>query len=278
MAVIDTAGKDVGDVEEKGGDDASIIENDSDIAKAIDDETGGSDTDGGAEDKKAGEDSGEKEGDLGEEKAGGDEVKPNELIAQLQTKISELEQKITQPLPPKPEGPPAVPQITEEEWAKYEEERGIPRTAQTWITNTMVRAVQDLQRHIDQRFAKLDRQEALSSLAKDPEFADANKYPNDVNKYLEKVDPRFHSDPMVLKDAVIWSRGMNFKNGVQKVRDEKEINKRISGVARPASSGGGKSPSKSVTLTPIQKSAARAAGWSEDEYAKQLGKGRIIAS
>lgn len=270
MAVIDK------EIEEK--DDAPEIREDSEIADALHDETKDADLDGGAADPKDGEVVGKEEGDLSEEKVDGDEVEKPDLIRNLTEKIAELEKKISTPTPLTPEERAPVQPISEEEWSRYEEERGIPRTAQTWVTNALVRVVSDVKREMDNRFARFDRQDTMGQLAKDPEFSDASKYPKEVDQYLAKVDPRFHSNVDVLKDAVIWARGMNYKKNVQTIQNDKEKNKRIAGVARPAAGGGSKGSGKSVSLTALEKSAAAATGMSESEYASLKGKSKVIAS
>jgi len=277
MAVIDKAGS---DVEEKDNEAGITLDENSDINAALDESRKDTNPDGGPKDPETPADGGQDEGQAGEEEASGDIEDPKTLIQGLTQKIEELEKRLTQPAPlaaKEGNAPAPITPISEEEWAKYEEERGIPRTAQTWMTQTLVRAVGDMQRMIDQRFAKLDRQETMSNLSKNPEFADANKYSKEVEQYLQKVDPRFHSNEEVLKDAVIWARGINYKKSVQNVRNEKEINKRVAGVARPAAGGFKSGGSKSApTLTALEKSAADATNTSYAEYAAMKGKGRII--
>jgi hypothetical protein len=278
MAVIDKAGQ---EEEVEGKTDGVEIAEDSEIGTALNEQEDKSDADGRAADRKDEDGSGKEGDELSEEKGSGDEVvDPGLLIQTLSAKVDELEKRLSQPAPLAPKEVPVeqkAPQITEEEWAKYEEERGIPRTAQTWITNTLVRAVQDIEKVINQRFARIDRKEAIQGMASNPEFSDANKYQKEMDQYLEKVDPRYHANPEVLKDALIWARGMNYKKTVQNVRNEREVNKRISGVARP-STGGAKSSSKSTpALTALEKSAADAVGMSYSDYAASRSNGRIIA-
>lgn len=282
MAVIDKSGGDVEELElgDEGGDNGVTLEKDSDINNAIDEQAGESDSKPGAKDSKDEKGTGEDGSELQEEEGSGDEKL--DPVAELQAKIQELEQKLQQGQVKPPEQPPVqapTPKYTEEEWAQHEERWGVPRAAIQNTVDAIVKSTLDMRAYIDSKFAKYEKQEALNEIATDPEYADALKYQKEVNQYLERVDPKYHSEKSVLKDAVIYARGLNYKNGIQKVRNEREVNKRIAGSARPAGSGGSKGnvSTKTVTLTELQKSAAAATGMSEKEYASLLGKGRIIA-
>jgi hypothetical protein len=259
------------------------VEAGTEVDKPLDEQGGDADADGGAEGGEAGEDGGLEKGTAGEEGGGAEGGEPGEVdsakvIGDLTARITELESHIKSlSAPATPQAPAKAPELTEEEWQKAEEATGIPRTGIKFFSQAQNRMANELKSFIQSELSEFRLDRSISQLAKDPQFTDAVKFDSDIREYLKRVDPQYHTNADVLKDAVIWSRGKNYKGTIKKVRDEKEINKRIAGTARPASPAGGpKGPSK--PLTPVEKSAAAAVNMSEAEYAKLKTRGRFVAA
>ena len=280
--IIDKGGMSSG-IDADEGELNAEIEADTKADDIINEPSGDADLNRGAKTGKASGDVEPKEGEVGEGEEVSEEesINPQDLIKNLSAKVEDLQRRLDNPqrAPKVEEKAPEPAPISDQEWEKYESEWGIPRTAIKNTVDRVVRAVTDIRSYVDQKFAKYERQEQLDSLSSDPEFNDAKKYSKEINQYLEKIDPRYHSNPDVLKDAVIWARGLNYKRSVQNVRNEKEINKRISGIARPASSSvsRGSKGKTSASLTTLEKSAADAVNMPYEEYAALKGKGRVIA-
>lgn len=260
--LIDKGG-DVDPNKDGGGDNGSEAKADSEIDQAIHAEGGDADSDGGAEVGEAEESDSEEGSEAGEVEESGDEVaETSEVIKGLQTKIAELEQKLSQPPAPPPTAPK---ELSEEDWAKLESEWGSPRTTIDKTTRMVMNVHQNIKDYVDAKFAKYEINEAKSSLASDPEYSDANKYSAEIDEYLNKVDPRYRTNPTVLRDAVIWARGKNMKGAISKVRDEKDRNKKIAGVARPSAPSTGK-PKTGGGITELQHRLAAASGMTDEEY------------
>ena len=172
----------------------------------------------------------------------------------------------------KPSEPPIPNKITEEQWEELEDKTGFSRK--------QIQTQWDMQRQfaatIDAKISKLERHELLESLSKEKGFEDALKYKADVGELLNDYGPQHQSNPEILKKAVLFARGKNMGSTIRKIQNGKEKNRRISGVARPSSPSYSEPKGGKVELTPIQKSAARSVGMSEEEYASIKTMPKVI--
>ncbi len=228
--------------------------------------------DRGTADLEAGEDAG------GEEEALPDETgnpKPGstgplsteEVREQLRHELreemrKEMAEQMRANQPPAPEK-----QISEEEWTQHESDWGIPRSAIKNTVERMTRVHDTIMKKIDERFAKFEKAESLRSLSRDPGFTDANRYSKDIDEFLSHYPAQHHSNPDLLKRAVIYSRGKNMKTQVAKARNGSERNLRIAAPGgRPAAGGAPIRTGSKIALTASQRSAARAFGMTDEEY------------
>jgi hypothetical protein len=238
-------------------------------------------SDGGAEDQEVGGDVDQEEGAAGgEEEGAGADVEASSLhdIEKLKEQLrSELRAELSAEMREnQPEPQPK--EISDEEWAKHEDNWGIPRKAITATVSRMERLAKHFEARLDERLAKFEKNDALRTLASDKGFTDAMRYQKDVDEFLSHYPAKHHSNPDLLKRAVMYSRGKNMKNNVNRARTESERNRRISGAGRPAP--GGAPVKKGLTsrpLTQIERSAARAAGMSDGEYLKLKGSNKVLS-
>lgn len=226
--------------------------------------------DGGAEGGEA------REGAGGDEvQAGTEEGKPDP-VATLQATVADLQKKLEDALANKPqlkakeEAPKPPVELTEEEWAAREQALGIPRNAIKWQAKQgeyIYKAVMEgVERILNERMGGFEKSSALSKLSKETGFEDAGRYQKEVDEFLADFSPEHHSNPALLKKAVVYARGLNAKRDLSRVRSDGERNKVISGSGRPAAPSAG----NRVRITPLnllQKQAAQLMG-SEAEYNK----------
>ncbi len=287
MARPDIQGKvidDVGAEANGGGDELNGAENEIDPQNgdSLNEPEGEPNVDGGGTDPETGEEIGKVEGAEGEEGAnpepgpGTENLTLDQVRDQLRQELrdeimTELKQQQVQKEPAK--------EISEEEWNKHESEWGIPRSAIKNVVSRMERVVMHVMNKMDERFSRFEKGDALRSLGQQPGFNDAARYAKDVDEFLSHYDVKHHSNPELLKRAVIYARGKNMKSTVQRAAQGAERNRRIAGVARPAGSAGpiGKGMVGKRQLSAIERSAARAAGMSDDEYLKHKGAKRVLA-
>jgi len=283
--VFDTGGSGTETLEAEGGEEnASEITPGKKVDETVIEQGGESAADGGAEAGKAEGDAGTENGEAGENEGGGDAVEASpafdaaKVIEELRTEIAGMKEQMSRP-PQAPQAQQPAKPMTEEEWVSLESEVGVPRAAIQRFTSQTMQVANSLKEYIDSKFTMIEQAEGLRQVARDPEFSDGLKFEKDVQKYLSRVDPRYRSNPDVIKDAIIYSRGLNYKKTVSTVRNENEKNRKIAGPARPAAPGGGMKGKGSVPLTPIEHQAREAVGWTEEQYRdakKMKGKGKAV--
>lgn len=250
------------------------VDAESDQEAKPDAEPGAGDQNAGGE----GEETGEEESAVDAEDSGTESGDPQEndgldLDAFKQDLVKEVVAAVKGGNEPKP-----VQEPTEEEWVKHEESWGIPRTAIKQVLSTQVKIRNQILDHIDERFAAIESESALRSLARKPGFADAMSLKDGVKQYLSQFNSKLHSNPKILQTAVIFARGLAASKNLQKVRAGQERNVKIAGKARPAASNAvGRKPAPKG-LTPVQKDVAAKFGMSEAEYSKLMGGSRTIAA
>lgn len=226
----------------------------------------------GAESDTNGTGTGGEVGETGEESTEtvGQETGKDDPVLAIKAQIEELTKKLEQQINHKE--PPPVKELSEAEWAAKETEWGVPRTAIQAVTSQNVylynKIKQDIMAEFDKRMGGFEKSSALQSLAKDPKFSDAPKYAKDVDEFIKDYPAQHHSNPELLKRAVIYARGLNIGKTVSKVRNEGERNRTITGAGKPNSPNGG-IRNKVVPLTPIQKKYADSMG-GEAEYRKYM--------
>jgi hypothetical protein len=242
-------------------------------------QSGEADPDGGEGAGKDGEDAGETEGEV--DGAEGDDKPLSYTRSQFDQAVAEAVQKQLAEAAPKDEPAPAK-ELTEEEWAKKEEDWGMPRTAIKQVGATAMKVYDAVSKMLDERLSKFERRDSIDALSREPGFADAKALQPGIDQYMKEmgVPSRMQSDPRILKAAAIYARGLSASKRVQKARTESEKHRKISGVARPASPGNGKGKAGGGTsLTPAQKIAAKLHPGGEAGYIRDLkARGTPIAA
>jgi hypothetical protein len=217
----------------------------------------------------------------GKEDRGADEPPKGEGGAEIAPPFDPVafEQRITktieEKLKPKEEEKPR--ELTEDQWAAEEERSGMTRQTIQYFGGIVDRMADKIISNIENKYggrlSKFETTSALDDLSKEQGFSDAKNHSANVSEFLNKYfDPKFHSDPGVLKSAVIHSRGLGMSKTITKIRGEGERNKKITGPGRPSSpTSGGTSSSK--PLSESQKQVAALMPGGETEYRKFMKKG-----
>jgi hypothetical protein len=234
---------------------------------------------GGETAGEAGEDAGETEAGSGEEEPGSEsepleEEQPDpveRLAASLEERFAKLEEALQGRRAEK-----AAPTLSDEDWANLEQTTGVGRKGHEHfaglINHGLQRLEQKLMSALGDKVNPVATDRAIDVVAGIKGFADARVLKPAINKFLAKFDAAQRSSPDLIKDAVIWARGMKASESVARAAKGAERNKTIAGAARPASPGGkgtGKAP---VTLNAAQKSAAMRLPGGEAEYRKLLDR------
>lgn len=251
------------------GSDASLtaIEEDN---QNVDEQGGTADPDGGAKDPQVGKDDSAQEGEILEDgeiaRSEGDD-----RIAVVEKTLKEIHEKLNE------QKPEPVKQMTDEEWAKLEQQTGAPRSTIEFFTNQNVRVVEKLTQYIDSKLAKLEFDSSINDFSRTPGFQDAVRYKKDVQDFLSAYDPKHWTNPELLKRAVIYSRGLHSGENVQRARTDSERNRKIAGAARPMAPGGSARKPATPPLTQAQREVAAMMPGGEAEYLKYRPKGgRVI--
>lgn len=251
---------------------------------ALNEPGAGADDNGGGEDSPDGEAAGGMEDAAG---GAGEGAEPGpvdngaftpeareQFRAQLREELrSEIMEEMKANQPPTP-----AKEISDEEWVKHEAEWGIPRTAIKATVSRMERVVNHVMQKMDERFAKFEKGDALRTLSQEKGFNDISRYQKDIDDFLGRYHPKHHSNPDLLKQAVFYARGKNMPSAVKRAATGAERNRKISGIARPASAAGpqGKNGALKRALTPIERSAARAANMSDQAYLEAKSQRRVL--
>ena len=263
--VIDDGGSDGVDTGVK--DDGFALTNLEDGDKTIAKPSGEADPNGGTENLENGEDAGNVEGEVNQEGTeSGTENQPpiKEIVQQA------LEEAFAKNKPQEP-----IKERTAEEWAAMEQEWGAPRSTIERVTRQSVTVYNKVMDVLDARMSKYELSDSLNSLSKEQGFQDANRYKNDITKYLSRYETKHWTNPQLLKDAVIYSRGLNANANVQKARNESERNRVVAGKARPSAPGGGQRRVSLPALTSEQREAAAMMPGGEQQYRQFKNKGRV---
>lgn len=175
----------------------------------------------------------------------------------------------------KPAEAPA--QLTEEQWSAKEQEVGVSRNAIQFFTAQSMKVWNAVQEAMDARFARFEKAEALQTLSRTKGFEDASRYQKGIDTFLSKYQPKYHSNPELLKMAVVYARGLARSGDVRRAQVSTERNKRIGGPARPSSpgssSGAARKPGAAQRpLSQSQREVMQKFGMTEKEYRGSLEK------
>lgn len=190
----------------------------------------------------------------------------DETIAELKARLEKLE---------KPAAPaqPEYKEPTEEEWQKHEEETGMSRLAIKFQARQMANLYNRIMSGINSKFGKFEKENTITSLAKQKGFEDANRFRKGMEEFLADYDESMHSNEKLLKNAYFYAKGKGTGAAVRQAANSTERNRHIAGSGRPASpnAGGRGIP---VQLTSQQRGLAKKAGMSDKEYFDLLPKRR----
>lgn len=217
------------------------------------------------------------------EDEGGAEAEGSEPESRLDVKqieeslLKKFDERLEKMRPPEPPPQP----MTEEQWAKHEADWGVPRTTIQKTLDVAIKVQRDMRAYVDEKFSALERDSAISRLAKEQGFADVGRLRSGMDEFLKDFDPKYHADPVLLKKAAIFARGLASQKDIKTMRNSDEKNRQIANRIRPGRSEGGSSHASSRGLTPAQREAAELLEGGEAEYqkiSKDRAKNRFIAA
>lgn len=181
----------------------------------------------GGTDQEDGVDGGTDESEGGEEGGEPQELDPRDSqIKQLQDQIAELSSKFKGVEDKRNEEPPAR-ELSEEEWVKLEEERGVPRQGQKFFAGMVSSAMNNIWSKLDQRLSRFEKDSALQSLSQKPEFKNIMAFRTGIDDYLKKFNPSMHSNEEVLVDAYYHAKGRSSDKNVRRAINDKVLSKRV---------------------------------------------------
>jgi hypothetical protein len=260
-----------GDAGAAGGADDLKNPTGADNNDALHESAGDGDFKRGEEAGEAGEAPLEGEGEAGTEE--GDPAGADAAVEAPAFDPEKFEERLMEKLEAKlkPQEPPR--DLTDEEWAKKEEEFGASRQTIKAFTNQNVQVYNAMREYVDSLFAGVHKENRLKEISQEKGFTDAMRYRKGIDQFLSKYDPKHHSNPELLRMAVVYARGLDRSASVQRARNDGERNRRIAGPARPSSPGNGRSGRPGLpALNATQKEVAAKFGMSDAEYAAQLKK------
>jgi hypothetical protein len=231
----------------------------------------GTDPIGGGADQAAGETPGEVETDVPEQA----EAPESEPRIDFEKFKDDILKNIDEKLKPVTEKPQR--EITEEEWAKHEEEWGVPRTTIDRVTRQSVQVFERAKEYIDSKLAALEGAQARANMSK--EFPDINRLKAGMDEFLADFDPKHHNNPNLLRRAAIYARGLASQGDIKRVRTSDEKNRQVAGRIKTGTQEGSRTPSSAQKpLSSSQREAASMLPGGEAEYNKiKANKSRIIA-
>jgi hypothetical protein len=249
----------------QGGDDAQD-QSDAQDQDALNEPGGTAPANRGAKDREAGSDDQTEEGEAGpgEEGPGEPVDQPFDPAAFKQEILKEIGDK----LPGEPAAPPAPQELSEEEWAQKEEEWGVPRTAIKAFTHQSVQVYNRVMEKLEARFAGIEKDANLRALGQEKGFSDAPALRKGIDEFLANYPAQHHSNPKLLKMAVVYARGLQASKSVQKAGNDRERNRRMGSAARPGAPTPGRRPVSNGNrpLNATQRDVASKFGMSEGEY------------
>lgn len=193
-------------------------------------------------------------------------------VADLKTTVAKLQGRLEQvgKTPASTEQPRTY---TAEEIAGFEEKTGMTWTGIGWVEKMFKDQEERLEKKFSKKMGSISRNSAIDELAKQPGFSDANLYRKEMQEYMDDMfDVSDHNNPRIVKSAFYNAKGQHSNKDIEKARSSSEINRKIAGGSRPASPGAAGRGSGVFKLTPIQESAAKTFGMTNEEYAKYAKK------
>lgn len=189
---------------------------------------------------------------------------PDEL-AQLREEVKALKESKTAP----------APQVekTEEQKIQEAEKHGFNDYRQMDYVNQSLQGLGlAVKQYIDQHLGDLRKGGIFQDFSKQKGFQDAESYRGGMDQYMEKYAKGQQPSKDLMEAAYFFAKGKGANKTVTKALGNREKNRKILTVVKPngTASSKGKTPAKAVKLTPIQRSAAKAAGMSDMEYAGLL--------
>lgn len=269
MNIEDNANEGTVVAEPKGGADAPADKTNPKGNETVPEPSGEENLNAGAEGGEAEPGAGTDEGEPGAEGSGAEpkqeETTPDPLaeFTERMEKRFELLEKAVKPQ----ERAPAPVEPTEEQWAELETKTQMPRAGIKHVATMMERGLKAIERKFEERLSAFESEKVLETVSADPSFSDAKTLKTEVQTYLKKFAPADRSDPELVKDAIIYARGLKSKAAIARAAKGQERNKHITGAARPASPNGGGNTAQAV-LSSAQKQAASMLPGGEAEYRK----------
>lgn len=205
--------------------------------------------------------------DLGEE--AGEGIEEPAYVKTLLDRIESLEKGIKSP----EREDPKWKEPSEDEKAAMQEKYGIPYNGIQFMNNQMATLGTQMKQYIDSIFGQLTVNETIQDFSSKKGFEDAGKYKGDIRSFLLAVDPSARSNHDILEKAYFYAKGKSTQKAVAKVGQNREQNRRLLGATKtPAQGDRTRRSVSTVKLDATQRSAAKMAGWSEDEYIKNMTK------
>lgn len=274
--IIDKDGKgtEEGQPDNKGGEggNGTKIETNPEDNNPINQPGGEADPNGGTTPGEDGENDKGKEAPTGKEEEGAEPTPPvdvDKIVDQILAKTGLGKEK-------EPEKEKLDPKEAAARIESIAKKLGITPEAVRYFTNQNMQVADIIRKEVSSKLAVINKSSALARLSREKGFEDANRHAKGVDEFLSVFDESEHSDPELLRRAVIYSRGLEAQKNLKQVQNTNERNKKIAGTGRPASPGEPKD-NKVVVLTPLEKETARAFGMSEKQYSEIKKNGKFIA-
>lgn len=176
--------------------------------------------DGGAEHKATRDQADEVEGEVLEED---ENAEPD-----LETKLNEFKNEITKTLEEKlkPTEEKAQP-ITEERWLELEKEWAAPRQTIDRVTRQSVQVFDRIKAYVDEQLAGLQKDDVVARVAKENGITDHARLKAGVDEFMKDYAPQHHSNPVLIKKALIYARGLTSGKDLQRARSNGERNRQV---------------------------------------------------
>ncbi|RTL20760.1 MAG: hypothetical protein EKK55_17395 [Rhodocyclaceae bacterium] len=207
--------------------------------------------------------------DTGEDSPEEGEGKPSELDA-LKALLAEANKKLkAREEEEKPDATPAAPpQMTDEQWAKVQEEWGMDRRGIEKVTAQNAYLYRKIIGEVSKMMAPFHKERVIAQMEKQEEFKDIRQHLSGVDEFLANFDDDQHANEKLLALGLMYARGKGLNKAVRTAANSKERNKKIAGAARPAAPSAGAAKKPSRGLNEMERQAARLGGMTDEEYLK----------
>lgn len=157
--------------------------------------------------------------------------------------------------------------ISDAEWSKLEEKTGMSRAALELVMGTGQTAYRNARQEFEQRIARMERRQIISDLSHERGYEDAIRHEAEVEKFMASMPPHLQADRKLIKFAVDSARGRRYHDDIDRVRGERERDRRVverfsdrreRGTRDRGDKGGG--------LTALQDKIRQQFGMSRKEY------------